>query len=556
MKRLSLLLQAAALTVSLTVSAPMTIQADEPWTAGARDHLQKLEKDGGPGVAVLAARDGEIVFQHGVGLADVENRTPITTGTKFRIGSVSKQFIAAAVLRLCDQGKLSIDDPLEKFFPGFPRGDAITLHHLLTHTSGIRSYTDKPEFLLLVTRPVKPDKLIAFFRADPPDFAPAAGYHYNNSGYFLAGEIVARTAGMPLDAALRALLFDPLDLKDTGVFLNASPPDAMARGYEVADGNPKPALDWDMSWAGGAGALYSTIGDLHRWCQALHGGRVLKPESLKRMTTPIELPADADGAVYGYGVMLAPVHRLPCVSHGGGLHGWSSDLLYFPEQRCTIVALANALPAAPGSAPGEVTRALASKVLEAAIAKLPSPAEDASVDRSRYPDYSGRYDYKNGVMTVTAEDGRLFAKLTGQEKAEIFPAGEDTFFWKIVDARVQFLRDEAGNVTAARHTQGGAFFKAPRLTGSAVTLTEADLDAILGQYQYGPGAVLTVTRDGDQVFAQITNQPKFAIFPQSATEFEWKVVPAKVSFIKDSDGAVTHATHSQNGATFDAPKIK
>ena len=158
-------------------------------------------------------------------------------------------------------------------------------------------------------------------------------------------------------------------------------------------------------------------------------------------------------------------------------------------------------------------------------------------------------------MTVSAEDGRLYAQLTGQPKFEIFPSGPDEFFWKVTDAQVRFLRDASRAVTAAEHTQGGNTFKAPRLAASAVTLTAAELDAILGAYQYGP-AVLTVTRDGDSVFAQLTGQPKHQIHAKSATEFEWRVVAASVVFVKDPDGKVTKAVHTQNGRTFDAPKIE
>jgi len=520
---------------------------------GANAHLGKLTRDIDPGLAVLIARDGKIVYQGGFGFADIEKKIPVTVETKFRIGSVTKQFTAAAMLRLADAGKLSLDDSLEKYFPGFPRAGDITLFSLLTHTSGIHSYTSKPEFLARVATPVAPADLIAFFRDDPPDFAPGAGFLYNNSGYFLAGEIIAKVSGQSLEAFLHEAFFEPLGMKDTGVHVNATPPPGMARGYSVGDGKATAALDWDMSWAGGAGALYSTVGDLFRWNEALYGGKVLKPESFAKMTAPAPLPPGAE-MNYGYGVVIATVGGLPSVGHGGGLNGWSSDLLRLPEQRCTVVALANALPPVEGYEPGSVTRRLAEKFLEAEIKALPPPQEDPHVDKKSFPDFAGRYDYKNAVMTVTVEEGRLFAQLTGQAKFEIFPSGPDAFFWKVTDARVTFLRDDTRAVTAAQHTQGGQSFKAPRLQESAVTLTAEELDAILGSYQYGP-AVLTVTRDGEAVFAQLTGQPKSRIHAKSATEFEWRVVAASVVFAKDNNGKVTKAVHTQNGRTFEAPKL-
>jgi hypothetical protein len=406
-----------------------------------------------------------------------------------------------------------------------------------------------------VTKPIAAAELIAWFRDDKPDFAPGAGFLYNNSAYFLAGEIVAKVSGKTLDAYLRETFFDPLGMKDTGVFKNAAPPSNMALGYSITEGKAAPAIDWDMSWAGGAGALYSTVGDLFRWNEALYGGKVLKDESLKLMTTPVTLPPGVDGMNYGYGLVMAPINRLPSISHGGGLQGWSSDLLWMPEQRCTVVVLANAMPPAKSREPSAVSRNIVGKYLQADIAKLPPRKEDATVDKKSFADFVGRYMYQGAVLTVTLEGDRLFSQLTGQEKFEIFPSAPDEFFWKITDAKVVFLRNEKGEVTGAQHTQGGATFKAPRITEAEVKLTAAELDAILGKYQYAPGAVLTVTRDGDSVFAQLTGQPRFQIFPKSATEFEWRVVPATVRFSKDEAGKVQKAVHTQNGTTLEAPKL-
>jgi CubicO group peptidase (beta-lactamase class C family) len=531
-----------------------SLRAELSLEEGIQSHLGKLSADTLPGMAILVARDGKIVHQGGFGFADLEKKVPVTADTKFRIGSVSKQFTAAAILRLADEGKLALADPLAKFFPGFPEG--ITIGQLLTHTSGIRSYTEKPEFLGRVAKPVAPEELIAWFRGDPPDFAPGKGFHYNNSAYFLLGEIVAKVSGKPFADYLEDVFFSPLGMKNTGIYRNASPPAGVAAGYSMADGKPGPALDWDMSWAGGAGAMFSTVGDLFLWNEALFGGKIVKPETFKAMITPVELPDGIDGMNYGHGLVISELKRLPVVGHGGGLNGWSSDLIRLPEQRCTVVALANAMPPVPGFEPAAVTRQIAGKFLAAEIEKLPPPEEDPAVDPKSYPDFVGRYDYKNAVLTVSVENGRLHARLTGQPKFEIFPSGRDEFFWKVTDAKVAFQRDAGGKVVAARHSQGGSSFTAARIKDDDLMLTEAELDAILGQYQYGPAAVLTVTRDGQSVFAQLTGQPKFGIHPKSATEFEWREVEASVTFKKDGDGKVTGATHRQNGATFDAPKIK
>jgi CubicO group peptidase (beta-lactamase class C family) len=535
------------------VVPPLPAETPVEW---ADQHLREKVKGADPGIAVLVARDGQILFQGGYGLADLENKTPVTVKTKFRIGSVTKQFTAAAILKLAEDGKLAIDDPLAKYFPDVVNAQTITLRHLLTHTSGLHSFTDEPDFLSRVTKPISPAALIAEIQKYPPDFAPGTNFRYCNTAYFLLGEIVAKVSGQMYGEYLRTTFFEPLGMKDTGVYVNAVPPQDAAVGYSFEKGSVKPAVDWDMSWAGGAGALYSTVGDLFRWTEALHAGRVVDAASFKEMTTINPLPPGVDGLSYGFGLVISDVEGLPANWHNGGLHGWSSNLVRLPQQRVTLVALANEMPPLPQFQPASITRDLVKYFLAAEIPKEMAGVEDKTVDPKTYPQFAGRYDYKSAIMTVSVENERLFAQLTGQPKFEIFPKGKDEFFWKVVEARVHFLRNDKGEVEAAQHSQNGLTFKAARLADEAVKLTPEQLDAFIGDYRFGTDALLTVRRDGGQLFARLTGQPEFPIFPTAEDAFEWKVVEAHIHFVKGDDGKVTKAEHTQGGRTFDAPKIK
>jgi CubicO group peptidase (beta-lactamase class C family) len=442
--------------------------AETTFAEAAERRLREATKGESSGVAVLVAREGKIVFQGGFGFADLAQKTPITTETKFRIGSVSKQFTAAAILRLAEDGKLTLGDSLTKYFPEFANGENVTLRHLLTHTSGLQSYTSKQGFLNRVTKPIAPADLIAWFRDDRPNFPPGAGFRYNNSAYFLLGEIIARVSGKSYGEYLRETFFDPIGMKETGVFQNNAPPEGMAVGYSFADGKTSVALDWDMTWAGAAGALYSTVGDLFLWNEALFNGRVVNSASFKAATTPVELPRGIDGMKYGYGLVMSQLKRLPVISHSGGLNGWSSDLLRLPEQKCTVVALVNASPPPPGLTPGSLTRSLAEQFLADEIKKLPPLQEDTSVDPKTFAAYEGRYRFPpNAVLTVTQEGAALFAQLTNQSKFRIYPKGGDEFFWKVVDAQIVFLRDENGEVYAAEQTQNGRSVRTPKMRESA-----------------------------------------------------------------------------------------
>jgi CubicO group peptidase (beta-lactamase class C family) len=541
--------------VASSISGVIAQEANLSFDAMATMYLNRVANLQSPGVSVLVAREGTIAFQGAAGLANLEKKEPITTDTKFRIGSITKQFTAMGILKLVEAGKLSLRDPLTKFFPDYPKAAGITLEHLLTHTSGLHSYTEKPDFYSRVTKGISPQEMIAWFRNDPCDFAPGAGFHYCNSGYFLLGEIIAQASDKSYGDYLKDTIFAPLGMNNTGVFVNAQPPENMAIGYSLNDGKYVPALDWDMSWAGAAGAIYSTVGDLFRWNEALYGGRVVSAKSLAAATTPAKLPEGVDGMHYGYGLIRAENRRLPVISHSGGLNGWSSDLVYYPEQKCTVVVLTNAFPLSPELTPQVISQLFGEKFLVEEIKKLPVQEVDRSVDPKSFGDYVGRYDYKQAVMTISTEGENLFAQLTGQPKLAIYPKGKDQFFWKVVDAEVAFQRDGQGKVESVRHTQGGNSFTALKLSDEVPNLSTEQLEQFVGRYRYGL-AVMTTTREGDQLFAQLTNQPKFPIFPKTAHVFEWKVVEAKVEFLKNNQGIIVAARHTQNGVTFDAPKIE
>jgi len=513
------------------------------------------------GVVALAAREGKILFEKGYGYASLELGVPATPQTRFRIGSITKQFTAAAILRLQEQGKLSVTDKLAKFIPDYPRGEEVTLHHLLTHTSGIHSYTSKPNFLETAPLAVKPEDLIQSFKDDPYDFSPGEKYLYNNSGFFLLGYIVAKVSGQSYAAFLRQEFFEPLGMTNTGVHEASAILKHEATGYSCSGGELRKALNWDMSRAGGAGALYSTVEDLFRWNEAVFGGKVLSDASLKAAFTPVVTKEDTESAGqketgYGYGWAVGKTRGLRTIEHGGGLHGFLSYLLRFPEQKFTVVVLANASDPPPNLVPSSLAQEIARLYLWREMKPRAVPRVATSVNPATYDALVGRYDYGNAILTVTKDGNRLFAQLAGQPKFEIFPKSETEFFWKVVEAEVTFVKNEKGDVTKAIHRQGGQTITAAKLADVAIAKVDPALyDAYVGKYNYG-GAVATVTKEGNRLFVQLTGQPKMEVFPKSETEFFWQVVNAKVTFVKDETGKVVKAIHEQAGRKIDAPKIE
>lgn len=418
-----------------------------------------------PGAAVLVAGEGQILFENGFGYANVEEGSRITPDTQFRIGSITKQFTAAAILKLVGEGQIALEDPLSKFYPDFPRAGEVTIHHLLTHTSGIHSYTERVDFISRVTREVNPDSLIEVIKELPYDFDPGEAWRYNNSGYFLLGLIVEKVSGKPYEEYLRESFFEPIGMNDTGVYRKGLNLGHEAMGYECSSNNIGRGLDWDMSWAGGAGALYSTVRDLFRWNEALYAGSVVDPALLEVALTPVKLnsgeTATAMGNGYGYGLAINQYRGLEEISHGGGLHGFQSNLVRFIGHDLTVVILSNCLP--PGKIdPSSFSRRLAEYVLWEAME--PQMSYSPSADAVDLEKLTGKYQYPGGaVMEVTREGDRLFAQLTGQMKFEIFQRAGTEFEWKVVDAQIIFFRGKDGNVTHGIHRQGGHEFRVDRL---------------------------------------------------------------------------------------------
>lgn len=493
-----------------------------------------LQMKKAPGIALLVSKDGEILYSKGFGFADIGNNQPITPQTKFRIGSITKQFTSAAILKLQEERKISVKDKLSKFIPDFPRGNEVTIHHLLTHTSGIQTYTGRPDFVSRVTSGISEDDLVTIIKQSPYDFNPGERYLYNNSGYFLLGHIIRLVTGKAYGEYLKEVFFDPIGMVNTGVHSPELQLTQEAKGYMKQDNSYSKALDWNMSWAGGAGALYSTVEDLNRWNEAVFGGKVLKPESLKAAHTSVTLN---NGQVppeikYGYGWVIQSFRGTDVIAHSGGLHGFSSQIARVPAHNLSVVMLTNLVPAEVMLDPTKIIEYfLWEKLGEVETNVSAAIEEDVTV-------YEGRYDFGNGaVMTVTSENDQLYAQLTGQQRFPIFASAPGSYFWKVVDAKITFLKDEKGEVTHADFSQSGRQLKVSRMSDIKIAKVDPALyDRYVGKYDYGNSFFINIIREGEKLYAQGTNQPRFEIVPVSETEFASREVNAKFSFEKENPG--------------------
>jgi CubicO group peptidase (beta-lactamase class C family) len=330
--------------------------------------FKRFSKDNFSGAAVLVAQNGIILYQKCFGYANIQHHVPVTTETKFRIGSMTKQFTSSAILKLQEQSLLSVNDPLSKFVPDYPSGNKITIYNLLIHTSGIPNYTQKDGFWIRAKIPITPDSLIEQFKYDDLEFLPGENWQYSNSNYFLLGYIIEKVSGKSYEEYLKDIFFIPLDMKNTGVHDLSEIYDNDASGYEFWHGKLYNSDIRHSSHFGGSGNLYSTIEDLFPWNEAIFTGKILNKSSFEIAMTPVKWDNDKEitgsGFKYGCGWGMINYKGLEEIAHGGGFNGFDSWISRYPEYNFTIIVLTNCSPFPDGLGSRNAAHRIADVYLE------------------------------------------------------------------------------------------------------------------------------------------------------------------------------------------------
>lgn len=294
-----------------------------------------------PGAALIVTRDGQTVIRTAYGSADLDAALALNADMAFRLGSITKQFTAAAILLLARQGMLSLCDDFRKFVPGFPdKGHAITIEHLLTHTSGIPSFTDDPDYDTnkAIDRTVA--QMIATFQDAPLQFVPGTRFDYNNSGYFLLGAVIEKISGQRYADFLASAIFEPLGMKHTAYEGAAREPVVQAKGYTSVDGGFVPHEPLSMTQPYAAGSLVSTVDDMARWDAAISRGELLDPAGWNLAFTSYRL-TDGSATGYGFGWEIGALKGSPVVWHGGCVEGFTTSAIRLPGEKVYVAVLSN-----------------------------------------------------------------------------------------------------------------------------------------------------------------------------------------------------------------------
>ncbi len=411
----------------------------------AHELLNAYYQNGRFNGTVLVARDDKMLFQGGYGYKSMTTKIRNNVNTIFQIGSVTKQFTSAIILQLQQEDKLSVKDKLSKYFPGFPRGDDISIENLLHHTSGIYNYTMDREFMRdKITFPHSEDQMISLFREKPLNFEPGTQWAYSNSGYVLLGYVIEKVTGKPYETVMRERILTPLGMKRSGFdFTNLKTSDKSTGYFVTPNGNePSPIVDSTIAFS--AGALYSTVVDLYKWDRAIYTDAILKKSSWNTTFTPALNK-------YGYGWAIDSMFSKNYTAHGGGIHGYASYIIRYPDEKAVIILLDNT----GSSQLDDIGRGL-SAILFNQPYKVPEKLKEIKVDATILQQYAGTYELTpDFTISVRVADGALKAQATGQQEFDLFAEKEDLFFLKVVDAKVRFVKNDTGVVDKLILYQGG-----------------------------------------------------------------------------------------------------
>lgn len=403
------------------------------------DAATKLDRFSG---SVLIAWGEEVIIKRGYGMADREHGVANTPRVKYRLGSVTKQFTAMGILQLYEDGKLQLTDPITKYMPGYVDSRGITIFHLLTHSSGLQDYTAFEGVQRKLKLPTTKKEIIEGFWSKDLRFTPGEKFQYCNSNYVLLGWIIERASGQSYEDYVEKNIFSPLGMTNSGHDHPEVVLENRAGGYVNMGGKILNAGYIDPSFPGAAGALYSTVDDLHKWSLALTSGEVVSEKLWKEA-------ASAQVEDYGYGLMAGSQWGHRRIYHGGTINGFKAMVNIFPEPDLTLIVLSNLETAEIE----QVNRDL-SAIVFGEDYKIPQPEEFIEIDNEILESYLGKYVADNGYkVTVSKERDHLILGLQGQPKLEVYPLSETEFSPKGSGLVVEFGLDGDGNVAGLTITQ-------------------------------------------------------------------------------------------------------
>lgn len=506
------------------------------------------------GATILIAKEGKVVYRKAFGKSNLELNIDMIPENVFEIGSITKQFTGVSILMLLEEGKLSLDDEITKFIPDYPTQETtITIQHLLTHTSGIKSYTSMPSLKDFARKDISPTELIDAFKNEPMDFNPGEKFLYNNSGFVLLGYIIEKVSGMSYPEFLQKRIFDVLKMDNSLYGSKYTIVKNRAAGYQKQE----TYLNADyisMTIPYAAGSIMSTVDDMFIWNKAIRNNTLISKESLAKAFTNYTLN-NGDNINYGYGWAINMINDVPVIEHGGGIFGYTTQGIYVPSENAYVIVLTNCSCNSPNE--------IAFKIAAIAIGKpYPELSKTVTLTKEQLQKWVGAYEFKDGaVRFVTLKDNQLYSQRSdGNTAFKIFPLSQNRFFFEDSFAQYIFTDGKSKKVIFKSNinvSEGVETDKKVPEAKKEIQLSAEILKKYIGTYQLAPTFFIKITVEGNQIFAQATNQPKIELFAASEDNFFLKVVAANVTFEIDATTKMPLSlTLEQGGGKTKGLKIK
>jgi len=443
-------------------------------------------------------------------------------------------------------------DEITKYLPDYPTQDkTITIEHLLTHTSGIKSYTNLPNFMDFASKPMSQEEMLETFKDVPMEFDPGTAYVYNNSGYFLLGVIIEKVSGLSFKDFVQQNIFDKAGMANSYYGAHSPIIKNRASGYAEDGGKMINAMYISMDWPYAAGALLSTVEDLLKWNTALHSGMFLKPATLETAFVDYKLQ-DGSSTAYGYGWTINQLLGSSSYEHGGGVQGFLTYMTYLPEEKIFAAAFSNCTC----QSPTEATVALAAQ----ALGKFPKKELAMELDETKLKEFAGVYEISEGdERHIALDDGRLTSR-RGSGQVVLEPYAVDKFVVENSLITFEFIRNEEGKIKGMIAIQRSGDKDVAKRTDKepkirkTIELEEKVLENYVGKYELMPTFAIEITLEDKQLYLQATGQQRFQLFAESETKFFLKVVDAQVEFYTNEEGVYHKLVLFQNG--MEIPGIK
>jgi serine-type D-Ala-D-Ala carboxypeptidase/endopeptidase len=509
-----------------------------------------------PGIAVgVVDATGSTFFQYGL---TSKEGPPVDEKTLFEIGSITKVFTCTLLADLVEKGKLALDDPAEKYVHDGVKvpsraGAKITLRHLANHTSALPRVPDNGEMIDISNPYAKytSDLLHAFLADCELDYDIGTQYAYSNLGMGFLGHLLENVSGERYEKMIRKIITKPLGMKDTVIKLRGSQKKRMAKGHSKG----KVVQAWDFDSLAGCGALRSTTTDMLRFLSANMGLKKTSLASTFALTQSERTATGVPNLAISLGWHVSNRSGKEYIWHSGGTNGFRSFCGFSPATKTGVVILTNS--------DHDVDK-IAMRILDPTYA-LDEVKSSTSVPADTLEEYVGFYELRpNTIFTIRRDGQAMFATLTGQPEFAIFAESPTRFFYKAIDAQIEFIKDAAGKVDKLVLYQNGMVLPAKKLGSDyqpppervAIEIDPKILTAYVGQYALAPNVKFDVRADNGKLMVKITGQPRLEVYPESKTKFFYKVVDAQITFVKDDTGKVTSLILHQFGIDQTAPKIK